>query len=156
MESGAFYPVFSGHSTMLPHTPEPTNLRYTTFCHTPQDSAPPSVFKGSRALLHLTLWGFLLWFGLMYAFIGCNGSSLQHAGSVAVMPCSMRDLTSPTKDQTCVPCIGRQDLNNWHQGSLCCYSVAQSYLTLCDPMDCSMPGLPVRHHLLESAQTHVH
>ena len=24
-------------------------------------------------------------------------------------------------------------------------SVAQSYITLCDPMDCSMPGLPVRH-----------
>ena len=112
MESGAFYPVFSGHSTMLPHTPEFTSLRYTTSCHTPQDSAPPSVFKGSRALLHLTLWGFLLWFGLIYAFIGCNGSSLQHAGSVAVMPCSMWDLTSPTKDQTCIPCIGRQVLNN--------------------------------------------
>ena len=29
-------------------------------------------------------------------------------------------------------------------------------LTLCDPMDCSMPGLPVLHHLLEPAQTHVH
>ena len=28
-------------------------------------------------------------------------------------------------------------------------SVAQSCLTLCDPMDCSMPGLPVHHQLLE-------
>ena len=28
-------------------------------------------------------------------------------------------------------------------------SVAQSCLTLCDPMDCSMPGFPVLHHLLE-------
>ena len=28
--------------------------------------------------------------------------------------------------------------------------------TLCDPMDCSMPGFPVLHHLLELAQTHVH
>ena len=54
MESGAVYPVFSGHSTMLPCTPEFTNLRYTTSCHTPQDSSPPSAFKGSRALLHLT------------------------------------------------------------------------------------------------------
>ena len=35
-------------------------------------------------------------------------------------------------------------------------SVAQSCLTLCDPMNCSMPGLPVHHHLLESIQTHVH
>ena len=35
-------------------------------------------------------------------------------------------------------------------------SIAQSCLTLCDPMDCSMPGFPVLHHLLELAQTHVH
>ena len=35
-------------------------------------------------------------------------------------------------------------------------SVAQSCLTLCDPMDCSMPGLPVHHQLLEFIQTHVH
>ena len=28
--------------------------------------------------------------------------------------------------------------------------------TLCDPMNCSMPGLPVHHQLLESTQTHVH
>ena len=26
-----------------------------------------------------------------------------------------------------------------------CYSVAQSYLILCDPLDCSMPGFPVLH-----------
>ena len=35
-------------------------------------------------------------------------------------------------------------------------SVTQSCLTLCDPMDCSMPGLPVHHHLLEFTQNHVH
>ena len=29
-------------------------------------------------------------------------------------------------------------------------------LTLCDPMDCSMPGFPVHHQLLVLAQTHVH
>ena len=34
-------------------------------------------------------------------------------------------------------------------------SVAKSYLTLCNPMDCSMPGFPVLHHLPEFAQTHV-
>jgi len=31
----------------------------------------------------------------------------------------------------------------------CCSSVAQSCLTLCDAMDCSKPGFPVLHHLLE-------
>ena len=35
-------------------------------------------------------------------------------------------------------------------------SVAQSCLTLCDPMNHSTPGLPVHHQLLESTQTHVH
>ena len=35
-------------------------------------------------------------------------------------------------------------------------SVAQSCLTLCDPMNCSMPGLPVPHQLPESTQTHFH
>jgi len=35
-------------------------------------------------------------------------------------------------------------------------SVTQSYLTLCDPMDCSMSGFPVHHRLPELAQTHVH
>ena len=35
-------------------------------------------------------------------------------------------------------------------------SVAQSCLTLCHPMDCSMPGFPVHHQLPELALTHVH
>ena len=35
-------------------------------------------------------------------------------------------------------------------------SVTQLCLTLCDPMDCSTPGFPVHHQLLELTQTHVH
>ena len=35
-------------------------------------------------------------------------------------------------------------------------SVAQSCLTLCNPMDWSTPGLPVHHQLPEFTQTHVH
>ena len=35
-------------------------------------------------------------------------------------------------------------------------SVAQLCLTLCDPMNCSIPGLPVHHQLPEFTQTHVH
>ena len=35
-------------------------------------------------------------------------------------------------------------------------SVAQSCPTLCDPMNCSTPRLPVHHHLLEFTQTHIH
>ena len=40
----------------------------------------------------------------------------------------------------------------WYQFS----SAAQLCLTLCDPMDCSMPRFPVHHQLPEITQTHVH
>ena len=35
-------------------------------------------------------------------------------------------------------------------------SVTQSCPTICDPMNCSTPGLPVHHQLPESTQIHVH
>ena len=35
-------------------------------------------------------------------------------------------------------------------------SVTQSCLTLCDPMNCSMPGPLVHHQLPEFTQTHAH
>ena len=37
-----------------------------------------------------------------------------------------------------------------------CCSATKSCPTLCDPMDCSMPGLPVLHYLPEFTLTHVH
>ena len=45
-------------------------------------------------------------------------------------------------------------LASW--GHCCFCSAAQSRLTLCGPMHCSMPGFPVLHCLLESAQIHIH
>ena len=42
-----------------------------------------------------------------------------------------------------------------HRYCSCC-SVALSGSTLCDPMDCSTPGLPVHHQHLQLAQTQVH
>ena len=39
---------------------------------------------------------------------------------------------------------------------LCCCSVTQSRPALCDPMDCSTPGLLVHRQLPELAQTHIH
>ena len=44
----------------------------------------------------------------------------------------------------------------WLHHSVQFSSVAQSCLTLCDPMNHSKPGLPVHHQLLEFTQTHVH
>ena len=55
--------------------------------------------------------------------------------------------------------------NNWKIYHLCTLfrscissvqSLAKSCLTLCDPMDCSTPGLPVHHQLPEPTQTHIH
>ena len=43
-------------------------------------------------------------------------------------------------------CISRRSIS----------SAAQSCPTLCDPMDCSMPGFPVHHQLAQLAQTPVH
>ena len=44
-----------------------------------------------------------------------------------------------------------QLLSGW-----CCFSVVQCCPTLSHPVDCSTPGFPVLHHLLDLAQTHVH
>ena len=43
-----------------------------------------------------------------------------------------------------------------HCQLLSCCSVAESCLTLCDPMDCSTPGSCILHYLLGFAQSHVH
>ena len=45
---------------------------------------------------------------------------------------------------------------SWRTQSVQFSSVAQWCPTLCNPMDDSMPGFPVLHCLLESAQTHLH
>ena len=73
----------------------------------------------------------LFFFGCIRSQVWHTGSSLWHMGSfVAVhglvlvvacglqsawaqMPCSMWDLSSLTRDQTCVLCIGRWILNHW-------------------------------------------
>ena len=50
----------------------------------------------------------------------------------------------------CMPQLGTIDKNKF------CCSAAKSYPTLCDSLDCSMPGFPVPHHLPDFAQDHVH
>ena len=54
----------------------------------------------------------------------------------------------------------KQKLVGWRksgpQREISVSSVIQLCLTLCDPMDCSTPGLPVHHQLLEFTQAHVH
>ena len=52
--------------------------------------------------------------------------------------------------------IMRFFFKEWIFSSVQFSSVAQSCPTLCDPMNCSMPGLPVHHQLPEFTQTYVH
>ena len=73
-------------------------------------------------------------------------------------PCSV--IESPAKDckvgnsviATCLTEVRPQNTLSHVQFS----SVTQSCLTLCDPRNHSMPGLPVHHHLPELTQTYVH
>ena len=46
--------------------------------------------------------------------------------------------------------------NSYNEASVQFNSAVQSCLTLCKPMDCSMPGFPVYNQLPKLAQTHIH
>ena len=66
---------------------------------------------------------------------------------------------SPPKDPWCpAPGTGRARVGSTPLSSSLDHfrSVTQSCPTLCDPMNCSTPGLPVHHQLPEFTQTHVH
>ena len=45
---------------------------------------------------------------------------------------------------------------NSFKQAICCCSVAKLCPTLCDQMDCSMPGFPVSHYLPEFVQVYIH
>ena len=76
--------------------------------------------------------------------------------------------SSPPRDQTSISCTAGEFFNHWATweaqkevmankfSSVQFSSVAQLCPTLCDPMNCSTPGLPVHHQLPEFTQTHVH
>ena len=64
--------------------------------------------------------------------------------------------TPLSRDYSIVCCESLGESSLYNIPSVHFSSVAQSCPTLCDPMDCSTPGFPVHHQLLELAQTHVH
>ena len=83
-------------------------------------------------------------------FFGCIRSKLQRVGYFVAarrlfcVGSSAYGVQAP--EPMCSPAV---------EHGLSCCSVAQYFPALSDPMDCSMPGLPVHHHLSELAQTHV-
>ena len=92
------------------------------------------------------------------------------------LPCERHGLLVPTPVHKCLTCghLGAEGCRGDHRAqgrgvrplnkplgtaalTRCWFcSAAQACPTLCNPMDCSTPGLPVHHQLPEFTQTHVH
>ena len=91
--------------------------------------------------------------------------SVIHMGGVTQLNSEVGNLNPKAQviiyehiDPILKPVILQQELKQYLQHGFITQfsSVAQSYSTLCDPTDCSMPGFPVHHYLPEFAQTHVY
>ena len=113
------------------------------------EPVPPTLQTGSLPLSH---WGRPL--DKYSSFL-----SRLHSMSILAFPQSILDLRDggghPSSPVCPLPVILRIKSRIFIRACICS-SVSQSCLTLCNPMDCSTAGLPVLHHLLELAQTHVH
>ena len=106
-----------------------------------------------KALVHLFLpaWGIRV--ETMAAICDCELTNIRKEA-----------LTTRMAEQKDTKSLGalRMLLSLWtkswsyHLLSVQFSSVAQSCLTLCNPMNCSTPGLPVHHQLPEFTQTHIH
>ena len=91
----------------------------------------------------------------MSQLFASGGQSTEVSASSSVLPMNI-----PADSYACkrLKSIGSKAVsldqqNLYHQGSCC--SVSQWCPTLCDPINCSTPGLPVHHQLPECTQTHV-
>ena len=86
------------------------------------------------------------WFYLVILLFGCGAHGiLVPKPRIKSAPPAVED---PSLNHHGSPCD--ENFEGWL--SCCCSSVIKLYPTLCDPMDCSTPGSPVLHHLLEFAQ----
>ena len=82
----------------------------------------------------------------------------KHPAVRGLPPCAWNNACCPSAPLSLPLQAGKMRGNNSTNSiSLqgCC-SAAKLCPTLCDPMDCSMPGSPVLHYLPEFAQIHVH
>ena len=70
---------------------------------------------------------------------------------------SLRDMLDLGIERSNQFCCYLKEEGKSHQWKWLQFSSIQSFSpTLCDPMNCSMPGLPVHHQLPEFTQTHIH
>ena len=102
----------------------------------------------------------LNWLAMSLYLITCKYSisSIRHARSSFSpdMPLSSCILSNLLFLGDLSPTVSSPPDPAGQYGSPVQFSSVQSCLTLCDPMNSSMPGFPVHNQLLELAQTHVH
>ena len=102
----------------------------------------PAVANRGHSLL-VVLW-FSLWQLLLLQSMGSRARGLSTCSLLVAHRLSCSAAWGLFPDQGLNRCL-----------LLCQFSsVTQSCLTLCDPMDCSMPGFPVHHQLPELTPTH--
>ena len=118
--------------------------------------------KAVCSMRHVSLfnyWGSFMWPPWMFALINSISESLSWIQNKTTWAACNRDHHAYPNYSLRTSILKRKMESN--NGSSNNYrssvsSVAQSCPTLCDPMDCSTPGLPVHHQLPELTQTHVH
>ena len=108
-----------------------------------------------------------LWVGTkLELLLPCEGNAAElpmfscHASIFpSISSCDLSWFILPWQEvekQACIKFFKNQIIHNTVPEIVQFSSVAQSCPTLCDPMNHSMPGLPVHHQLPEFTQTHVH
>ena len=115
-------------------------------------------FTHSTEFLCMCFWILAVSFGIYWLQI----ASFTEQYIVEIFSCQYMSMLYPFKTLQCVPYFIYDwiytSATDWMfvcLNSYCC-SVTQSHPTLCNPMECSTPGFPALHHLLEFVQTHVH
>ena len=91
----------------------------------------------------------------MSQFFESGGQRIGVSASASVLPVTTQDWF-PLRLTGWTSLLSKGLSRVFSNTSVHLSSVTQVFLTLWDPKDCSMPGLPVHHQLLELTQTHVH
>ena len=92
-----------------------------------------------------------------FAWISCNSLWAKIIKHLSFLVCQIKGLYLWMDLSACWRVYQADNCKGNVFSVCCCFcSVALSGLTLCDSMDCSMPGLSVLHHLQVFPQTHVH
>ena len=121
-------------------------------------------------LVHVFCWKYALISFLLDAYLAAELICLEIAvfrfscryhwtifcSSFTNSPSHQQCIRMPIFTRLCKTCYCHSLKRNHSSGFVQFSSVTQLCPTLCDPMNCSMPGLPVHHQLPEFTQTYVH